>query len=252
MSQQCGNPYEQSIDEQIRALYTELAERPEQYYGWSKGKDNARALGYDPGWLEQLPERVWESAAAVGNPFALGPICLGETVVDLGCGAGADACVAALLVGPTGRVLGVDLTPAMVEKARVNAQLAGFGNITIHEADIAELPLADACAEVVFSNGAINLSPRKACVVKEISRVLKPGGRLYIADMVRDPSMQPDDSAGTDSWASCVAGTLVPSAFVQLLCAAGFESVELVSTNGYRTAPETMGATFRARKTIAA
>src|SRR5205823_6495168 len=102
-----------------------------------KGMENARLLGYDRGWLERLPAAVWESAAAVGNPFGLGPIHPGETVVDLGCGAGADVCVAALLVGRRGRVIGLDVTPAMVEKARANAKLAGLPNVEICEADMA-------------------------------------------------------------------------------------------------------------------
>src|SRR5512135_904670 len=117
---------------------------PEKEFGWGKGEHNARALGYDVTWLEQLPTAVWESAAAVGNPFAIGPIHPGETVIDLGCSAGADVCVAALLVGPRGRVIGVDITPAMVEKARANAAQAGLHNVTIQEGDIAELPLPDA------------------------------------------------------------------------------------------------------------
>ena len=106
---------------QIRALYSDLALHPEKDFGWGTGKANAQRLGYDATRLQGLPESIWESAAAVGNPFSLGPIRAGETVVDLGCGAGADACVAALLVGPRGRVVGVDMTPAMVEKARHNA-----------------------------------------------------------------------------------------------------------------------------------
>jgi ubiquinone/menaquinone biosynthesis C-methylase UbiE len=160
--------------EQIRALYNDLALHPEKDFGWARGKENARALGYDKTWLERLPAAVWESSAAVGNPFAIGPIYPGETVIDLGCGAGADVCVTSLLVGPSGRVIGVDLTPAMVEKARANTRLAGFSNVEIIEADIADIPAPDAFADVVLSNGAINLSPHKPCVLKEAFRVLKP------------------------------------------------------------------------------
>jgi arsenite methyltransferase len=243
-----------SVEHEIRTLYTDLAQHPAKDFGWGKGKENARALGYEATWLEQFPDAVWESAAAVGNPFVLGPIRAGETVVDLGCGAGTDACVAALLVGPSGRVIGIDLTPAMVEKARASAATAGLGNITIQEADMAELPLPDTCAHVVISNGSINLSPRKACVLKHAFRILKPGGRLYIADMVRDPSChdKPCDAlpskGPTEAWASCVAGTLSPDCFSDSLMKAGFAAVEFVGTTGYRTSPETIGALFRARK----
>lgn len=242
---------EASRTETMRALYIELALNPAKDFGWAKGKENARALGYDPTWLKWLPAPMWESTAAVGNPFSLGPIGQGETVVDLGCGAGADACLAALLVGPKGRVLGVDMALAMVEKARANAALIGLRHLEIFEADIAALPIRDACADVVISNGAINLAARKARVLKEAFRVLKPGGRLYIADMVRDPSAAPRQCSAESSdvsWANCVAGTVAPACFVQMLAEAGFVDAELVATTGYRTAPETVGATFRARK----
>ena len=255
MSESCSDFSDQAVREQVRSLYTELAQRPDQDFGWGKGRDNAHALGYDPVWLRRLPEQVWESAAAVGNPFSLGPIRLGETIVDFGCGAGADACIAALIVGSSGRVTGVDETPAMVEKARTNAALLGLVNVTIYEADMAEIPLPGVSVDVIISNGSINLSPRKACVLEEALRLLKPAGRLYIADMVRDPAegghptlMEPDAEQTSASWAHCVAGTVPPSCFMQMLIEAGFADVEFVATTGYRTAPETVGALFRARK----
>jgi SAM-dependent methyltransferase len=251
MSEKAVDACDQSPQQQVRTLYTELALTWHKDFGW--GKDNARALGYDPAWLGRLPEAVWESSAAVGNPFNIGFVRSGETVVDLGCGAGADVCVAALLVGSSGRVIGVDLTPAMVEKARANAVLCGFTNVEIIEADIAELSLPGMCADLVLSNGAINLSSHKPCVLKEAFRVLKPGGRLYIADMVRDTSTEDsscDASNSEGSWANCVAGTLASERFLQLLEEAGFTDAEMVGTTGYRTSPETIGALFRARKPI--
>lgn len=237
-------------DQQVQALYAELALHPEKKFGWGKGKANARALGYDPTWLTRLPAAVWESSAAVGNPFAIGPMPRGATVVDRGCGAGADACVAALLVGPCGRVIGVDVTPAMVAKARANAALAGFANVEILQADISDFPVADACADIVLSNGAINLSAHKPCVLKEAFRVLKPEGRLQIADMVRDPASIANACGETQdgSWANCVAGTLAPACFVEMLAEAGFANAEFLHTTNYRTSPETVGATFLARK----
>lgn len=251
-NQHCMPPSDEaSRGEAIRGLYTELALHPASNFGWGKGIENARALGYSSAWLERLPAVIWESSAAVGNPFGLGPIHPGETVVDLGCGAGADVCVAALLVGAQGRVLGADVTLAMVEKARANAKLAGLANVEICAADIAGLPFADACAHVVISNGAINLSPRKACVLKEAFRVLMPGGRLYIADIVRDAEAQQVESKtghSTESWANCVAGTLTPRCFLQMLTEAGFVKVTFIGTTGYRTSAETVGATFRASK----
>lgn len=231
--------------EGIRTLYTDLAVHPEKEFGWGKGKENARRLGYDERWLDGFPDVAWESAAAVGNPFALGLLCSGEVVVDLGCGAGADLCIAALLVGEGGRAVGIDVTPAMIAKARDVAKVVGLANVELHVADMETLPLADASADVVISNGAINLSARKPCVFKEMFRVLKPGGRLQFADMVRDGT---DETPSCGSWADCVSGTVEPQRYLEMLGTAGFSGAELVSFTRYRTAANTIGATFRARK----
>lgn len=243
----CCPPSNNAIG-QVRQLYTDLALHPEKDFGWGKGKENARLLGYDPVWLHTLPDEVWASAAAVGNPFSLGRIQKGETVVDLGCGAGADLCIAALLVGTSGRVIGIDITLAMVERARKSAALLGARHVEVHEADIAQLPVGDGSADVVISNGSINLSARKECVLQEIFRVLRPGGRLQFADMVRDCTVQETDNIDSHSWADCVAGTLPPERLLVLLEKTGFEGAEVVSFTGYRTATTTMGALIRAKK----
>jgi SAM-dependent methyltransferase len=235
--------------EQIRLLYTELAQHPEKDFGWGKGKKNARVLGYDEEWLNRLPDIVWESAAAVGNPFGLGTIHAGEIVVDIGCGAGADACIAAMLVGSEGKVFGIDCTLAMVTKATENANASGFPQAVFQEAEMTKLPLPDCFADAVISNGAINLAGDKDAVLEEAIRILRPGGRLQIADMVRHPHIE--DAAccsGEESWADCVSGTLEPDTFLSMLTRAGFDNVELVGFTGYRTATNTTGALFRAIK----
>ena len=235
--------------EQVRLLYTDLAQNPEKEFGWGKGKENARTLGYADEWLNNLPDIVWESAAAVGNPFSLGPIHAGETVVDIGCGAGADACVAAMLVGKEGQVIGVDCTPAMIAKAKINANLSGLSQVVFQEAEMTELPLPDCAADAVISNGAINLAEDKDAVLGEAYRVLRPGGRLQIADMVGDTSAKESACcSGKESWADCVSGTLDPNTFLSMLTKAGFVDVELVGITDYRTAENTTGALFKAIK----
>lgn len=239
----------ETSEAQIKLLYSQLALDPEQDFGWQKGKENAKQLGYDERMLDQIPDVVWESSAAVGNPFSAGPINRGETVVDLGCGAGADLCVAALMVGGTGKVIGIDVTPEMVEKARSNIALMGLTHAKVELGDFLKLPLDENSVNVVISNGAINLSPKQACVFQEIFRVLKPNGRLYLADMIRlDTSCQSDNSA--DSWANCVAGTLSKACLEKLISDTGFQGVTFIRTTGYHTSPETEGAIFRATKPV--
>lgn len=243
--------FHESPEDQVRKLYSQLALHPEQDFGWRKGKENARNLGYDQRMLDQIPDIVWESAAAVGNPFSIGSIHVGETVVDVGCGSGADLCVAALMVGDTGKVIGIDVTPEMVEKARSNIALMGFTHAKVELGDFLNLPLEQNTADVVISNGAINLSPKQPCVFQEILRVLKPNGRLYLADMIRlDPSVSSlhlsDNNA--DSWANCVAGTLSRACLEKLMADAGFQDVTFIKTTGYHTSPEAEGSLFRATK----
>lgn len=233
--------------DQIRELYTDLARNPQKDFGWAKGKENARRLGYRAEWLAALPDLVWESAAAVGNPFAAVPIQPGETVVDLGCGAGADACIAGLLVGNTGRVMGFDLTPAMVSKAQGSARAAGLAHVQFSEGPMDALEFPDRAADVVISNGAINLAVDKAKVFAEVFRILRHGGRFGFADMVREPGQDSCCPAG-DSWADCVSGTLGVEEVLRQLREAGFTDVAHLAVTGYKTAASTVGALFRATK----
>lgn len=238
-----------SHKERIRLLYTGLALNPEGDFGWDKGIENARALGYAEEWLEELPMEVWESCAAVGNPLSMGPLHVGEIVVDIGCGAGADLCLAAKLVGESGRAVGVDLTAPMVEKALANAALCGLANVEAYIADMTQLPLPPEYADVVLSNGSINLAFDKPVVLKEAFRILRPGGRLQIADMVRIVEEEAENRQTCEgSWADCVGGTVTADCFLKLLAEAGFERAELVGYTGYKTSPVTIGATFRAVK----
>ena len=174
----------ESLHEEVRVKYAEVALTPTKGFHFHTGRPLAERLGYPPEVLDALPENCVESLAGVGNPFSLGEILPGETVVDVGSGAGFDSLVAGRMVGPSGAVIGVDMTPEMLRKARRNAQRMGTSNVSFRKGLVEKLPVADGTADVVISNGVINLVPDKRKAANEILRVLKPGGRLYLSDII--------------------------------------------------------------------
>jgi SAM-dependent methyltransferase len=168
----------------IQDEYAEVARNPQQGFHFHTGRPLAALLGYDEAWLEAIPGGTVESFAGTGNPFALGEIAAGERVVDVGCGAGLDSLIAARKVGTEGAVIGVDMTPAMLEKARHGASQARLTNVEFRQGYGEALPAPDGWADVIISNGALNLMPDKAAALCEMARVLKPGGRLQIGDIL--------------------------------------------------------------------
>ncbi len=232
----------------IIELYTDLATNPEKDFGWEKGLQNARNHNYAEAWIERIPNKIWDYCAAVGNPFDACVVKEGMNVLDLGCGAGVDLCVASILVGKNGNVFGVDITPAMVDKARLHATLAKLENITVSVGTFENLPADDESIDVVISNGAINLASSKQSVFSEIFRVLKPGGYLTFSDMIKDEDHPKDTCCSNESWADCVAGTLKSEELILMLTEAGFKEAKLLSTNHYKTSVSTIGATFIAKK----
>lgn len=168
----------------ISAKYTEVAENPGEGFHFHTGRPLARMLGYPDADMDRLPAATVDSFAGTGNPFSMGRLKPGETVLDIGCGAGFDTIQAAFQVGPSGSVIAVDMTPAMVARAREGASAAGLKNVHVRQGYAEALPVPDASVDVVISNGVINLTPDKEAVFKEISRVLRPGGRIQIGDIV--------------------------------------------------------------------
>jgi SAM-dependent methyltransferase len=173
-----------SLRRAIQLEYAEVAEHPELGFHFSGGRPLTRILGYDPAWLDGIPESSIESFAGTGNPFSLGRLQPGERVVDVGCGAGIDSLIAARMVGGTGQVIGVDMTPAMLAKAGRAARDAGLQNVQFREGTGDALPVEDGWADVVISNGVLNLMPDKSAGLTEMARVLKPTGRLQIGDIL--------------------------------------------------------------------
>ncbi len=173
-----------SLRRAIQLEYAEVAEQPELGFHFLVGRDLATLLGYDPDWLEGIPEGSIESFAGTGNPFSVRLLAPGAHVVDVGSGAGMDSLIAGRMVGASGRVIGVDMTPAMLAKARRSAAESGLTNIEIREGTAEALPVEDGWADVVISNGVLNLVPEKNVGLAEMARVLKPGGRLQIGDIL--------------------------------------------------------------------
>jgi SAM-dependent methyltransferase len=190
----------QQLRTAIQHEYAEVATTPEKGFHFHTGRPLASMLGYDVSETDTLPDSVIESFAGVGNPFAFGQLRPGETVVEVGSGAGFDAVLAARQVGPTGHVIGVDMTPAMLEKATANAALLTLSNLEFRQGYVEELPIPVGTADVVISNGVINLSPDKAAVFGEIARVLKPGGRIQIADIVVAKAVPEAAKENIDLW----------------------------------------------------
>ena len=172
-----------SIRQGIAEKYRKVAVSPQGLFKYPTGEQSALALGYSRDLLRAIPLAVRERFVGVGNPFALGPIRPGEAVLDLGCGAGFDAFVAAQLVGPAGRVVGIDLSPEMLTMAEAGLREAESPQIEFQVAQVEVLPFPDTSFDVALSNGVLNLIPDKAVALREIFRVLRPGGRLQACDI---------------------------------------------------------------------
>jgi arsenite methyltransferase len=185
---------------EVKLKYRDVAIDPRKGFHFHVGRQLAEMLDYPMAVVDSLPGRVVESFAGVNNPFSMGELKPGERVLDIGSGAGFDSVLAAQMVGAEGDVIGVDMTPEMREKARANASLVGLPNVRFVDGLAERLPLADCSVDVVISNGVINLCPDKLVVYKEIYRVLAPGGRLQIADVVVQKALPDDAVADIDLW----------------------------------------------------
>lgn len=221
---------------QVRATYDRVAREPHGEFHFHRGPDYAHEyLGYDRKELAVLPEACTARFAGVGNPLRIADqdprITLrpGETVLDHACGAGMDLLLAARRVGPTGKAIGVDMTPAMCECATAAAELAELADrVEIRLGYYESLPVADQSVDVVISNGVVNLAPDKLRVFREIHRVLKPGGRLLLGDVVVRRELTLDARRDPDLWAACIAGALVEGELPELAAAAGLAAGRIV------------------------
>ena len=190
----------EALREAIQEEYEAVADDPQRGFHFHTGRPLARILGYDQALLTEIPETAIESFAGTGNPFSLGPIRPGERIVDVGSGTGTDSLIAAQMVAPGGRVVGVDMTPSMLKKARRAAAESNVANVEFRHGYGEALPVEDEWADVVISNGVLNLMPDKETALKEMARVLRPDGRLQIADILVEREVPDSARRQIDLW----------------------------------------------------
>jgi arsenite methyltransferase len=215
------------LETKVKDMYRHVAEDPAGDYHFELGRPLAERLGYPSERLDEVPAGAVESFAGVGYFFDLAELAEGETVVDLGSGSGMDVFFAARAVGPTGRAIGIDFTHEQLAKARALGEREGFGQVEFREGRIERPPVDDATADCVISNGVINLAPDKGRVFAEVARMLRPGGRLAIADIVSEQQLKESIVCDADLWASCIGGAAQEDAYRAAVEGAGLRIDDL-------------------------
>lgn len=227
-------PFDKSlVFNAVQEMYEDVAACPTKEFHFPTGRSSCLHLGYPEEELNAIPETAVESFAGVGYPFLADVIKTGDTVVDIGSGSGADVLIAGLKTGPTGQVLGIDMTPAMIAKAEENIKKAGMNHVQIIEGKADDLPLEDASADVVTSNGVFNLVPDKEKAFQEVYRVLKPGGFIQISDIVLSKAVSDKSKANPQLWAECIVGAEPVEVYLGLIRGAGFQNVTVIDRLDY-------------------
>lgn len=221
------------LEQKVKNMYREVALHPNEKYHFEMGRALAEKLGYDPKQLDQIPQQAIESFAGVGFFFDYAAIKEGDIVLDLGSGSGMDSFLAALKVGKTGSVAGLDMTDEQLEKADRLRTQNGFSNVSFHKGHIEDIPFDDNSFDVVISNGVINLCPDKSKVFKEIGRVLKQGGRLAIADIVSEKNLPDNVVCDATLWASCIGGASQEDEYSDAIKNGGLTIVAVVTNESY-------------------
>ncbi len=221
------------LEQKVKSMYKDVALHPEGEYHFEMGRSLAEKLGYDINDLDSIPAAAIASFAGVGFYFDMADIKEGETVLDLGSGSGMDVFVAALKVGKNGKVYGADMTDEQLEKSERLSKQYHFENVSFHKSYIEELPFPDATFDVVISNGVINLCPDKEKVFKEVFRVLKPVGRMVIADIVTEKQLPENVICNSTLWAACIGGASQQDTYRQAIENAGMEVTWVRNNDAY-------------------
>ena len=221
------------LEQKVKDMYREVALHPHEKYHFEMGRALAERLGYDPKQLDRIPQEAIESFAGVGFFFDYAALKEGEKILDLGSGSGMDSFLAALKVGKTGAVSGLDMTDEQLEKAKSLRDRDGFNNVSFHKGYLENLPFNDNSFDVVISNGVINLCPDKLKVFKEIGRVLKQGGRLAIADIVSETSLPDNVVCDATLWASCIGGASQEDEYSEAIKTGGLNIVVVTTNENY-------------------
>ncbi len=220
------------ITSAVKGLYTQVATNPGKKYHFPLGREALRFVGYTDE-IDKLPETALESFAGVGFPHASNAIRPGDTVLDVGSGSGTDVLFSSLRAGPKGKVFGIDITDAMIEKARLNIEKMGAKNVKILRGEATKIPMEDESVDVVTSNGVLNLVPEKGLAFKEIYRVLKPGGRIQISDIVVQSNVQKVCGLIPQLWADCIGGAAVEKEYMRTIKEAGFNDARVIKRLDY-------------------
>ena len=222
------------LEQKVKEMYEQVAQNPFGEFHFEMGRALAERLGYAPADLDRIPREAVESFAGVGYYFDLATIKPGDTVLDLGSGSGMDSFIAALKTGAAGKVLGVDMTDAQREKAARLRDRDGFTNVSYYKAYIENTPFDDGSIDVVISNGVINLAADKLVVFREAARVLKPGGRLAISDIITEEELPEGVTCNATLWAACIGGALQQDRYTDAMRAAGLRLIALRANPQYR------------------
>ncbi len=220
------NPEE--LESKVKQMYHDVAEHPEVEYHFEMGRKLAERLGYSKEELDQIPQEAIESFAGVGNIFELADLQEGDVVVDLGSGSGMDAFYAANIVGETGEIFGIDMTMAQINKSRRLKDKGTFEQTYFIDAHIENLPIISNTIDAVISNGVINLSSKKKNVFKEAARVLRPGGKLVIADIIATEKLPESITSDATLWAACIGGAIELNEYTDYIRQAGFDIIEVI------------------------